>query len=377
MNRQETISPWQMATLFLSFLTGSAVVNIPAPLVGAAKNGAWISLLLAGSVGMLLLFCILYLHKQYPGLTFIDYSRKAIGNGLTVFFSIPFLMALFLMLTNIVIDIGGFMTSTMMERTPHVVFHGLILMTAAITVREGIEVMARMFTFLLYVMTAFVTIVLFLAFNNYHPEYLLPVLPDGFRPVLHGTYLSLGFPYLELVVFAMILPFCRKEKGNLLSKLMVSALVVNIISLLTVTICSIMVLGPLTGMRKYSVFAVARMVDVAEIIRRIESVIGMSLIAGSYMKATIVLFVITMTLSQLLKLQDDRILVYPIALVGLLMSVTMYKTPVEFNDMVLIVWPLFIFIVWIVPLILITLVTVFKGKKGKSGPAAEKKINAQ
>ncbi len=44
MKKGITVSSRQMATLFLSFLTGSAIVNIPAPLTGAAKSAAWVSL---------------------------------------------------------------------------------------------------------------------------------------------------------------------------------------------------------------------------------------------------------------------------------------------------------------------------------------------
>ena len=66
MKKRITISSRQMATLFLSFLTGSAIVNIPAPITGAAKNAAWISLWMANRLGMLLLSCILYLYRKYP-----------------------------------------------------------------------------------------------------------------------------------------------------------------------------------------------------------------------------------------------------------------------------------------------------------------------
>ena len=55
MKKRITVSSRQMATLFLSFLTGSAIVNIPAPLTGAAKNAAWVSLWMANGLGMLLL----------------------------------------------------------------------------------------------------------------------------------------------------------------------------------------------------------------------------------------------------------------------------------------------------------------------------------
>ena len=91
MKKRITVSSRQMATLFLSFLTGSAIVNIPAPLTGAAKNAAWMSLWMANGLGMLLLSCILYLYRKYPEMTLIQYSRQAVGRVLTVILAIPFI----------------------------------------------------------------------------------------------------------------------------------------------------------------------------------------------------------------------------------------------------------------------------------------------
>lgn len=45
------ISYWQMAVLFQVYITGSALINIQGPLLAAAQNGAWISLLLANIAG--------------------------------------------------------------------------------------------------------------------------------------------------------------------------------------------------------------------------------------------------------------------------------------------------------------------------------------
>ena len=88
---------------------------------------------------------------------------------------------------------------------------------------------------------------------------------------------------------------------------MLLALSINIATLCISTICTIMLFGPLAGVKKYSLYELARTVDVQEIITRIESVIGMSLIAGSYMKATIMLYVISLYVSQLFKFKDYKI----------------------------------------------------------------------
>ncbi|KRF09968.1 spore gernimation protein [Paenibacillus sp. Soil787] len=362
MKKKITVSSRQMAMLFLSFLTGSAIVNIPAPLTGAAHNAAWVSLWIANGIGMLLLCCVLYLHRKYPELTLIQYSRQAIGRVSTVILAIPFFMMTVMMLSNIVVDIGGFFKSTMMRETPTYVFSFLILFTAALTVRSGIEVMARMFALLLITIFIFSAIVMLLTLPVYRVELLMPLFPHGFKPVLHGAYIAYGFPYAELVLFSMVLPFVRKDQEPL-GKFMFSSLLISGISLTFVIMCTIMALGPISGNLKFSLFTLARLIEVAEIIERVESIMGITLIAGSYMKTTIVLFAINLGLSQLLRIQDEKILIFPIAFFAAMLSLTLFKNELEFSRHVGTVWPLFITLTGVLPILLLTIVTMVKSRQ--------------
>ena len=88
MDKLETISAKQMGVLFFTFMTGSSIINIPAPLIGKAQNGALLSLLISGAMGMVLLGCILYLHARFPDLSFVEYSRKLIGLWPTIIISV-------------------------------------------------------------------------------------------------------------------------------------------------------------------------------------------------------------------------------------------------------------------------------------------------
>ncbi|MFC0472727.1 endospore germination permease [Halalkalibacter kiskunsagensis] len=362
MKDQETVSDGQMAYIFLSFLLGSAIVNIPAPLINSAGNAAWVSLLIANGLGIFLLACILYLNRQYEGLTFVDYTRKTFGKWVMVLFVIPFVIMLFLMLSNIVFDVGLFLHNTMMRTTPLYIFHLFMILLATLTVYTGIEVMGRMFTMLIVFVLGTFFVFLVLIIPLLQPEHLLPLFPDGLKPVFHGTYLAWGFPYAEVILFAVLLPFARNKKGGTLEKGMYIAIVLNCFLLLIAVVVSIMVLGPAGADIKYSLFYVSTLIDIQDILTRVEAVIVMSWIIGSYMKATVVLFVINFMVSQLLNLKDDRILIFPISLVAFLLSVSLYKHEQEFIEVVSTVWPLLITMIGVLPILFITFFTFFKKK---------------
>ena len=118
MNKQESVSSFQFASLFLAGMTGSSIVLIPAPLAGAAKNGAWLSLLLSLGMGLLLLTCILYLRGKFPGMTFIGYSRHTVGRWLTFLITIPFVCTLMYQVAGVVINVSLFFDGTMLRQTP-------------------------------------------------------------------------------------------------------------------------------------------------------------------------------------------------------------------------------------------------------------------
>ncbi|MDQ1005280.1 spore germination protein KB [Neobacillus niacini] len=363
MRKEETVSSGQMACLFLSFTLGSAVINIPQPLTQSGNSGAWLSVIIANGFGMFLLACILYLYRKNPDFTFIDYSRKILGKWITLCISIPILLLLFLILSYIVIDIGGFFTSAMLRETPPYVFHVLILLVAAMTARAGMEVMARMFVLLLCYLIIFSLMVIVLNLPNYHLGYLLPVFPAGMKPVIHSTYMVLGFPYGEIVFFSLLLPFIQKEKNNSIKKYMFLALLIQGFLLILSILCTIMALGSLSGTFKFSLFQLARLVNIREIITRIESFIGIALIVGSYMKTSIMLFILKETLSRVLGLKDERIIIFPVMFISLLLTLTMFKSEIEFFEAVFVVLPLIMIIVAVLPLLLITIIVLFTGKK--------------
>ncbi|MDY7221637.1 GerAB/ArcD/ProY family transporter [Halalkalibacterium halodurans] len=361
MKGQQQITPIQLSMLFFIFLTGSAVIVIPAPLIGNAGNGAWLSLLLSFIGAIALLATVLSLHKMHPRLTFIEYSRSLVGKWLTVLIGIPFAFTQLNSTAGIVLDIGLFMTSSMLRETPLYLFNLIIFIAVAFTARGGIELFARMFPMLIITSILFITVILLLAAGHYDIEFLLPVMPDGIKPILRGTYFSfLGFPYSELVIFSMLLPFVSNQDYVSVKKGMVSALTFNGIYLVAVTICALLVFGPIAGDRPYSTYEVAR-------VTRFDILIGYSLITTSYMKAVITFYILYMTIVHLLKVKDPNVLIFPLALICFLFSLIQLSLGhARWGEHVTVAEPLLKLCSYIIPLIFIAIIAYFKKNKKRA-----------
>ena len=360
MDKQQKISHLQIGVLFFVFMTGSSIINIPGPLIARASNGAWLSLLISGGLGMFLLACILFLQRRYPGLTFVEYSRKLIGPWLTAALSIVTLSFLVQMESAIVVDVSLFMITSMLRETPMYAFTSLIFMVSALTVRAGIEVMARMFTLIMLVAAVLIAMVLLFALPEYEPAFLLPVMPDGIKPVLHGAYFTFGFPYAEVFLFSMLFPFAAQSSSGQLSRTMVYTLMLNIFTLSVASLAAIMVFGPYAGERPYALFALARIVEFEEVIQRVESITGMALIVGSYMKTSITLYVLSLYLTQLFRFKDYRTCVMPLALIGFLLTLVGFDSATEWAEIVTVIHPVWASAAFVVPLLLVTAAALFK-----------------
>ncbi|MCR2804600.1 GerAB/ArcD/ProY family transporter [Paenibacillus soyae] len=359
---KEWISHVQAGVLFFVFMTGSSIINIPGPLIAKAGNGAWISLLLSGAWGFGVLAMLLYLFRRFPDLCYVDYSRKLIGKLLTLLFGLMALTFLFQMLSAIVMDVGLFMVTSMLRETPVYAFTSLILLTSALTARAGIEVIARMFMIIMLFSVFFISITLILAIPDYHPEFLQPVVPKGWNPVLHGAYFTFGFPYAEVFVFGMLMHHVAKGDRKKLPASMLISLGLNLITLMVSALCSIMIFGPYAGDLPYVLFSVARLVEFQEIIQRIESIIGMSLILGSYMKATITLYVICLFIGRLFGMEDGTALALPVAFFCFLMGLVTFDGPAAWGMIVTAVHPLWAFTVFFLPLLTLTAVAAIRRK---------------
>ncbi|WP_335871839.1 GerAB/ArcD/ProY family transporter [Bacillus sp. 2205SS5-2] len=366
MKEKEIISKPQMFMLFLAFITGSAIINIQGLLIGIAGNGAWVSLLIANTFGFLILSLVLILHEKYPNLSFIEYSQALVGKWVTWLIGIPLLLLLFLISANITNAMGFFFTTSMMRETPIYIFQFSILFVGCLTVKAGIEVMARMFQTLLSLIFLIVLVILTLNYVHYKPEFLLPVIPNGWKPVFHAAYVGFGFPYMDILYFTMILPYMSREKNQKFKSLMFLGLFINGIILAITIVASIMILGPIVSNEKFPLFQAARMVELGELIQRIEFIFGIALIIATYMKITMMIYIINEVMCQLFFITSKQSFIFINTLLILLLSLTIYKNDVELSENGIIMEPLLTFFIGFIPLLLLFLISLLKNPLSSS-----------
>lgn len=360
MKKRASIGIGNMASLFFVYLTGSSLIMIPGPLVAFAKNASWLSLLLSMTIGIGLLAIMLYLRGKYPERSFIAMCRTTIGKWPTVVIACLMLPLAFHMASGIMIDVSAFMTSMLLPETPAYVFSGMLYIVAALFLRSGIEAIGRMTALLGAAIVIMWVIVIAMLVSDLRPELLQPVFPDGIKPMLLGSYTTLGFPYGEVVLLLVVLPFARQDNRKKLRIALIGTMIANGAVLTISTLSTMMILGPLAPEKKYSLFVLSQTIELGDIIERMEAVVGMSMIAGSVMKAIVTLFAIQTILSDLLGCKDGSLLANPLCLLCQLMVIAFPPTFKTWEEIVLVVHPLWVASCYIMPLLIIAAVALWK-----------------
>jgi spore germination protein KB len=314
--------------MVISFLLGNAILLIPSAVTATAKQDAWLSVLLSVFAGLAIIYTYATLSRMFPGKTFVQYSRETLGKY-------PGLLAGLIMtwfalhLGSLVVrNFGDFLASTVLQRTPMVVSDSIIMALVVLGSRVGLEALSRVNRLLIPAMVILLFIIVFLGISEADLKTILPVLENGVKPVIMGSLAVVGFPFAETVLFTMLLPSVS-DPGKARRALVIGGLAGGALLFLTV-LRTLLVLGPASTARMwFPALEAIRMIDIFNIIQRIESVVIIAWIFLGFIKISVCFYAFVLGLSQLINLKEYRPLTLPAGVIMLALSQFVYENYVE------------------------------------------------
>jgi len=208
------ISGSQELLLMLNFLLASAFIIIPSAVVNGAKQDGWMAIILATVTGIGIAMLYTTLGLRFPRQTLVQYAQLILGKipGKTV--GLLFMWFALHLGALVLRNFGDFMVVTLMPETPRIVFHMLIMFVIALALYGGLEVLCRFNQVLTPIVVISIIFIIILTFTikDFDLKNLLPVLEDGFIPVLKTSLIPITFPFGETVLFTMILPYINKPE---------------------------------------------------------------------------------------------------------------------------------------------------------------------
>lgn len=361
MIEQGKISSFQMGVLLFPTVIASAILSIPSSTAIFALNDLWISPIIASSVGFLAILIAYRLHNLYPKQTIIEYSEQILGKVFGKMLGWIFLLNLFF--TNGLsirqyteLSIGAFLSQTPMS----VVTAGLVLV-CSFAVRGGLEVVARAALLLLPIYLVSLILIIILLSPEFEVHNILPVMENGFWPVIKGAAVPESMFTLFILV-AYLLPYLSDEKKG--RKWTVISVVFVAVTLMITNLAVLFVFGATTSNYVYPVLSAAKYISIADFLEHLESIVIAVWVAGTFIKISVQYYVTVLATAQLLKLSDYRYIVLPVGLLNILWAFWGIENFSEMTNFLGTILPIYTFWINIVlPLFLLLIAVVRKRMK--------------
>jgi spore germination protein KB len=319
----ERISSKQFTVLVFLYTIGTTILVIPSGLAATAKQDAW----LGGVAGILLnigvVFLFIKIWEMYPEQSFVGICEKLLGKYVGRLLTVLFIFYSFIGSTTVLYYVGDFMRTNILVETPILFLHAFFAIVMVMAIRLGIEVIARtaeiFLPWFLFLGGMFILIVI----PDINFDWMLPILETGFKPILHNAISIAGTASLPFLSFFMIFPKIKNIKEA--KKGFYFATITGGLFICVITFLCITVLGPeLTARNMYPTYILAKKINIGNFLQRIEVIIAITWMVSTYFKLTIYFYGLTVSVAELFKLQDYRILCYPLGIIVIVVSFFIY-----------------------------------------------------
>jgi len=291
------------------------------------KQEAWIGVLLGFIISVPIIWIYQALAKRFPSKSLIEINEavfgRLLGGMISVLYIFYFLSLAFLNAR----ELGSFVTSIILPQTPMAITLILFIIVCAWAVRKGMKNLTRCGFLFAVISIAIILFNFLLLYNIIKPENFLPIFSMPLKNYMMSAHLVAALPFCEIIAFFMLFPYMQKpgEFGKALR----GGLMIGTITLLIIVVRDIAVLGSYTLVSTMPSFSVLRLIDVAEILTRLEILYAVTLTALLFFKVSILYFAAVSGFSRLLKFDSYRFLIYIFGALIVVYSIGVFRASYE------------------------------------------------
>ncbi|MBC7765601.1 MAG: endospore germination permease [Hyphomonadaceae bacterium] len=362
MRDREVISGRQLVLLVFTFIIATGTLFVPAIVAQKAMQDGWLSVLIGGSAGVVVVFIVTTLGTRFPGKSLMEYSETILGKWAGKVVGLIFIF-FYLHLTSIVVrEISSTIQGTLLQNMQLEIITLIMFFACAYSVKLGLETITRANVLNLVVTFIAIFIVLLLLIKDMNPEMLTPFLSNGMMPVLKGAVSPAGW-FCEVVSIAFIMPFVNKPeetKRNAIVAIIWAAVTLAFMSMLVT-----MVFGPqLSSVLSFPTLEAVRYINVGQYVQRVEIIFLIPWIVSNYIKISVFYYISVLIISKWFNIENTRVLVIPVGLVIFSLSLALFKSNVDLGLFLTNVWGIYSLPIELgIPAIL--LAVELKRKKGR------------
>ena len=199
--------------------------------------------------------------------------------------------------------------------------------------KSGLEVMARVNRFIFPFIAFILTITLLFVAPRAKPTNFLPMLENGWLPVIKHSFLISTFPFGETIVFMSFFNTIGEKKKA--SKIYLKGIYLGGLVLFSVIIRNILILGfPSLSSSTFPSFDAVSLINIGDFIRGIEVVIAIVITIAGFIKVAICSFASCIGIARLFGFDDYKWVSAPLALLMVSLSFILYDSTMHMVEWV-------------------------------------------
>lgn len=374
MDQNEKIRLSQFTILVTLFTIGTSVLLAPTVVAQAAKQDGWIVTIIGLILGFPLLFLYNKISSSFEGRDFFTYVRGLLG--IWPGRIIAFLLFIYCILLSALLirQVAHFSVTQSLVETPKEAIIAFFVLIVIVGGRYGIETLARTVEILFPWVLLLLFILLIALIPELKTERLFPMLENGVKPLLFGTYVYMGIPYLELFLFLILIPYIKPTEKT--GKAFYRGVFLGGTVLILITLYALLTLGAdITARNQFPSYAMAKTISIAHTIERIEAFLAAIWFITIYIKSALTFYCSTLCLAHVFNLKDKKILMFPLGFILVFLTEYITPNPGYFGEFIIHTWTLYTGTYAILLPLLLIAVAAFKRQSERRMQHAQKREN--
>ena len=293
------ISQRQLISIAACHVLGTSVVSVFISAV--AGNDAWLVGAMGGACFIPVMLIYSSLAKKYPGKGLFEINEAVFGPVAGRLLSLAYLVFFLTLCALNILEGSNFLYYSVMPDTPQYALVLFALLAAVYCVRKGIMAIARVSTIFLIIILASLLFHVLMSFEHADFSFILPVLSHEPLDYVQATHIAVSIPFGESILVLMLIPESRE--GVNIRKVYTGVLLITVLLMTVVHFREIISLGPLASFTTLPSFEAVRIINIANIFSRIESLFAFLLLSAAFFKIVILLFVCAKGIAQITRLR--------------------------------------------------------------------------
>ncbi|TDX48454.1 GerAB/ArcD/ProY family transporter [Orenia marismortui] len=315
---EEKISAYQVFWLVIAIIIPTIILSVPAIAVGLAEEGACLTIVVAGSLALVLHYLILKLGCDFSNKSVVEDAKQIFGSVLGRIIVFPYVALIIYDITTILSQTIEFIQFFMPRTFILGVWIGITLLIIYL-LYNGIENIARAITITLFSLVVVIIMVMLLNYPNYNTE--LRVFVMDFKKILQGSIYAFSWFILPPISLLFLKEFFKNNNKAIKASLLGNFLCQVII--FTLIIVCIIVFGiDLTQVLSYPFYSLGTL-----IVEGLGVAIFVAWIAGNIVKVSIYYFITIKGIKVWFELKEWKILNIPFSIMVMAIAMFQSQTP--------------------------------------------------